>query len=97
MTLALVVCRTASDALAPGAVTGYQCAICSKPLQVSPKGVGQIRGGGVPLCNPCGLTLAALAGDRSVSLNPAAQDALKSMTPEERSEWLGRLAKLEKL
>lgn len=56
----IVVCRKASDYLKHGNVYGYNCDVCSEPLQVTPGGVEAIAKGGAPFCNACGFALVAL-------------------------------------
>lgn len=50
-----VVCRQGSDPLKPDYVRGYECAICKKPLQVSPSAIAAMKERKlITLCNPCG-------------------------------------------
>jgi hypothetical protein len=76
---AIVVCRSAREYLKPNHVYGHNCTICNSALQVSPEGVVQIAGGGIPLCNPCGFKLADEMRHRVAGVfpNPAAVRTLK--------------------
>jgi transcription elongation factor Elf1 len=73
-----VVCRRGSDPLKPGYVRGYECAICKKPLQVSPTAIARLKETDIKvllLCNPCGFEMVE-------RLNEAGQPLDVQYTPE---------------
>lgn len=72
-------CRQASDPLRSGSVTGYQCSICGKQLQVTARGVGLIEHGGIPLCNTCGGRVLEMEKRLTVALTPEALERLREM------------------
>lgn len=84
-----IVCRSARppERIARGALTGYQCKICSEPLQVTPEGLLQMRARKlIVLCNPCGFEMSqrlvedqkeGRGGGVDFVLSQAAQDYLK--------------------
>ena len=87
----LVSCRRASDALVPGAATGFYCELCSREVQVSPDGIAKAREGAHIVCNPCGFDLAEelrhqgrLAG---VTLNPTAVAQVAESERKQRTEY----------
>ena len=85
--LKLVVCRRASDPLRSGSVTGYQCALCGKELAVSPKGVQDVKSGGIALCGPCGFAAARDTNVMEVEVNPnAAEEFLRRLKAMRHSE-----------
>lgn len=52
------ICRQASDPLKPSYITGQQCAICKKELQVSPGGLKFATSAHLLLlCNSCGFEM----------------------------------------
>ena len=54
-----VICRQGSDPLKPGYVRGHNCAICKKPLQISPNGIVRMTTQKLlTLCNSCGFAMA---------------------------------------
>jgi hypothetical protein len=60
----VIVCRSARESRTPGALVGYECAICQEPLQITPSGKATLESSGPgtdTLCNECGLLYAQIA------------------------------------
>ncbi len=47
----------------PGARRGYLCAVCGTELEATRAGQDQIASGGIPLCGPCGVSIAEEAAE----------------------------------
>lgn len=87
-----VVCRKASDALAPGCKRGYFCRACGIEVQVSPDGQRQVQMGGNTYCNPCGITLADRHAKRRDEIiyieNPLARAAMDKIRGEQAARQM---------
>ena len=97
----LVVCRQASDSLAPTAVRGYWCRACGRELQVTPDGVRQIASGGTPLCNPCGFARAKREAARGAKVDivesPLAQAQMATPQRQEKINFGSKSITFERL
>lgn len=81
-TLVVVSCALASGPLLGADYTrGPNCILCGREVQVSPRGVRQVRAGALLTCNECGISLAEdkqkAGGVAAVMLSPEAEAAIE--------------------
>jgi hypothetical protein len=66
----------------PGTKRGYRCLICSLEVEATPAGQKYISDGGVPLCNPCAVSLAEKAEQQGrlgcITSTPEADASIRS-------------------
>jgi ribosome-binding protein aMBF1 (putative translation factor) len=82
------ICHDASEPLRPLHQLGYTCAICSRPLQLSPIAVTAAKINIVPLCAVCGTLVSAKLAQKQVpqTFIRSSEVAEKIMTDKKRGE-----------
>jgi len=92
----VIVCRSAKESLSPGALLGFECAICNEPLQITPDGKAcyESMGGAELLCNPCGLLYVQIADESGrlagTALSQTAKTQLDKGNDSRLAHWIRR-------
>lgn len=83
----VMMCRSALEPLEAGSITGRNCTVCGKPLQISPTGQRQLRERPdmIFLCTDDGLVFlerfhkSTITADSEIHINPNAADAMRAI------------------